>query len=121
MLPSLQVENLQQAAILVDDASAYLRGAIHEAHIRNAIVSARHKDVDLFFVYHNVAQTPPLLFSLSDTVIFFHLTDSLDALKTKLGFDPDLLKVAQRALFLKPYSWIAFNLNTRKEIKHIAP
>lgn len=117
-LESLQeIQNLSEAAILIDDASAYLKGALHEAYVREAVVSSRHKKLHLFFVYHNVAQTPPFLFSLADTVIFFGLTDSKEALKQKLGAFPELYRTALRALSLPKYKYIAYNLNTHKVIQ----
>lgn len=112
-----EIPNLSEAGILVDDASAYLKGVLHEAYVREAVVSSRHKKLHLFFVYHNVAQTPPFLFSLADTVIFFGLTDSKEALKQKLGAFPELYRTALRALSLPKYKYVAYNLNTHKVIQ----
>ncbi|MCX8113401.1 MAG: hypothetical protein N3E49_09480 [Bacteroidia bacterium] len=100
----------------MDDASAYLRGVVADHDIRDAVVSARHRAIDLIFVYHNVGQTPPFLFSLADLVIFFKISDSPEAIKSKLGYDPELLKTALHAITLKKYQWTAYNLNTHKRV-----
>lgn len=106
----------EDAAILVDDASAYLRGVVADMDLRSLVVSARHKRADVIFVYHNVAQTPPLLFSLADTIVFFALSDRPEAIKAKLGFEDELYRTALLAISLPKYKWVAYNLNTHSKV-----
>lgn len=117
LLSNLQeIAQISQAAVLIDDASAYLRGVVADSDIRSLVVGARHRETDIVFVYHNIAQTPPFLFSLADTIVFFSVTDSKEAIKQKLGFEPALYRTALMAISLPKYKWLAYNLNTHNAI-----
>lgn len=118
MLPQLrEVESARSAVVLIDDASVELMGALTQSAVREAAVSARHRELILIFVFHNVAQIPPFLISLANYMFFFAITDRDEALRAKLGTHPTLYAAAQRALRLERYQWVGVDLDTGKLIR----
>jgi nucleoside-triphosphatase THEP1 len=62
-----------------EEATGYLINIVPKT-IRKLVTSRRHRNMDLVFIFHSIADIPPFLLRMSNFITFFKTEDSIDNL-----------------------------------------
>jgi Cdc6-like AAA superfamily ATPase len=70
-------------SIIVEDATNFLQGAIHDEPLRKMFAARRHYNQQLYFLFHTLSSIPPFLYSMSDFIILFKTKDFKEKVKNR--------------------------------------
>ena len=70
-------------AIIIEDATNFLQGAIHDEPLRKMFAARRHYNQQLYFLFHTLSSIPPFIYSMSDYVVLFKTKDFKERVKNR--------------------------------------
>lgn len=88
-----KVETRRNCTIVFEEATAFLKGQIGK-RLTNIIISKRHTQNNLFFIFHSINSVPPAIFDLCNWVVLFKTNDY-----------PTNIKGGMKTL-VKPCAWL---------------
>jgi nucleoside-triphosphatase THEP1 len=68
--------HLYNCMIIFEDATSYMEGKVSK-YIRKLLTSRRHRNMDMIFTFHSLADVPPLCYRLSNYITLFKTEDSI--------------------------------------------
>ena len=94
--------NLKNALIVFEDAGKYIRKNL-QLDVRQFVIDSKQKNLDLIFIFHGFAATPPELIRYSDIITMFR-TDNPEYRKSEIYVYDEIKKNYEQILKSKnPY------------------
>ena len=66
---------LKDTALIVEDATIFIKGDIHNDDLRASIIGCRHRNILLVFLWHSLGRIPPFILEQSDFIILGNTQD----------------------------------------------
>lgn len=102
---------MNNALIVFEDAGKYIRKNL-QVDVRQFIIDSKQKNLDLLFIFHGFANTPPEMFGYTDTLTLFKVGASPEYRKAEIyNFDEIFEAWKKVNESTNPYEKITIRIN----------
>ena len=82
---------LKNTLIVFEEATLFFTSRSNVKEVRELLVSCRHDNNSIIFVFHSLDQVPDAIKSLCDTMILFYTSDYVSKVKRKFSHDTNVI------------------------------
>lgn len=108
---SIIQRSMNNALIVFEDAGKYIKKNL-QVDVRQFIIDSKQKNLDLLFIFHGFANTPPEIFGYTDTLTLFKVGASPEYRKSEIYNFEEIFEAWKKVNDSKnPYEKITIRIN----------